>query len=137
MNLRQTALLIATAATMLAADGRRVINRIPVPGDYGWDYLRSDSDGRRLYVSHQREIIVIDLDSEKIIGKISEDEKAEVHGTAIDHKSGRGFISNTDPGSVTIFDLKTLAKVDKVRVGESCLTGRRDGCSQSTAAARE
>jgi DNA-binding beta-propeller fold protein YncE len=118
MNLRQTVLLIATAATMLAADGRRVIDRVAVPGDYGWDYLTSDSDGRRLYVSHQREIIVIDLDSEKIIGKISEDEKAEVHGTAIDHKSGRGFISNTDPGSVTIFDLKTLAKVDKVRVGD-------------------
>jgi DNA-binding beta-propeller fold protein YncE len=118
MNLRQTGLLIATVATMLAADGRHVINRIPVPGDYGWDYLTSDSDGRRLYVSHQHEIVVIDLDSEKIVGKIPENEKAEVHGTAVDHKSGRGFISNTDPGSVTIFDLKTLAKVDKVRVGD-------------------
>jgi DNA-binding beta-propeller fold protein YncE len=118
MNLRETVLLIATVATMLAADGRHVINRIPVPGDYGWDYLTSDSDSRRLYVSHQREVVVIDLDSDKIVGRIPEDEKAEVHGTAVDHKLGRGFVSNTDPGSVTIFDLKTLAKIDKVRVGD-------------------
>jgi DNA-binding beta-propeller fold protein YncE len=31
---------------------------------------------------------------------------------------GRGFISKTDPGSVTIFDLKMLAKIDEVRVGD-------------------
>jgi len=118
MNLRQTGLLLVTVGAALAAEGRHVINRISVPGDYGWDYLTSDSDGRRLYVSHQREMVVIDLDSGKIVGRIPEDEKAEVHGTAIDHKSGRGFISNTDPGSVTIFDLRTLAKIDKVRVGD-------------------
>lgn len=111
-------LLAAAVTTMLAADGRRVTNRIPVPGDYGWDYMTSDSDGRRLYVSHQREVVVIDLDLDKIVGKIPEDEKSEVHGIAIDRKLGRGFVSNTDPGSVTIFDLKTLAKIDKVRVGD-------------------
>src|SRR5207247_2225960 len=41
-----------------------------------------------------------------------------LHGVAVASELGRGFISATDPGSVTIFDLKTLAVIDKVRVGD-------------------
>jgi hypothetical protein len=32
-----------------------LIKKIPVPGDYGWDYLTADSESRRLYVSHDKE----------------------------------------------------------------------------------
>jgi DNA-binding beta-propeller fold protein YncE len=97
-----------------AADGYRLLKKIPIPGDYGWDYLTSDSETRRLYVSHDREVVVLDLDSGAIIGKIPGE---EVHGIAIARDLGRGFISCSDPGSVIIFDLKTLAVLDKVTVG--------------------
>src|SRR5579864_5989006 len=107
------ALLVVT--TLSAAGGRHLIKKIPVPGDYGWDYLTADSEGRRLYVSHDKEVVVIDLDSQAIIGKIP---GSDVHGIAVVRDLGRGFISATDPGSVTIFDLKTLAVIDKVAVGE-------------------
>jgi len=106
-------LLVVT--TLSAAGGRHLIKKIPVPGDYGWDYLTADSEGRRLYVSHDKEVVVIDLDSQAIIGKIP---GSDVHGIAVVRDLGRGFISATDPGSVTIFDLKTLAVIDKVPVGE-------------------
>lgn len=109
-------MLIAGASTMLAApSGRHVIKKISISGDYGWDYLTADSEGRRLYVSHDREVVVVDLDSDAIIGKIP---GSHVHGIAVVHELGRGFISASDPGSVTIFDLKTLAVVGKVRVGD-------------------
>jgi YVTN family beta-propeller protein len=107
--------MIVGATTMLAAtDGQHVIKKILVPGDYGWDYLTADTEGRRLYVSHDKEVVVIDLDSETIVGNIP---GSDVHGIAVVRELGRGFISATDPGSVTIFDLKTLAVIGKVTVG--------------------
>lgn len=102
------------AAALAAAGGRHLIKRIPLPGDYGWDYLTADTEGRRLYVSHDREVVVLDLDSGAIVGKIP---GSDVHGIAVVRELGRGFISATDPGSVTIFDLKTLAVLGKVTVG--------------------
>jgi len=102
-------------ATLMAASGYHLINKISIPGDYGWDYLTADSEGRRLYVSHDKEVVVIDLDSGKTVGKVP---GSDVHGIAVVRELGRGFISASDPGSVTIFDLKTLAVIGKVLVGE-------------------
>ena len=112
--IRGLGLFVALATAMLAADDYRLIKRIPIPGDYGWDYLTADTEGRRLYVSHDREVVVLDLDSNAVIGKIP---GKSVHGIAIAREFGRGFISCSDPGSVVIFDLKTLAVVDRVPVG--------------------
>jgi hypothetical protein len=47
----------------LAQGGRHPIQKIPVPGDYGWDYLTADMEGRRLYVSHDQEVVLLDFDS--------------------------------------------------------------------------
>lgn len=111
---RTLMLFSVLAASLLAQGGRHLIKKIAVPGDYGWDYLTADTEGRRLYVSHDKEVVVLDLDSGVILGKIP---GSDVHGIAVVRELGRGFISATDPGSVTIFDLKTLAVIDKVTVG--------------------
>lgn len=103
-------------STIAAAAGYRVLKRISIPGDTGWDYITADSQGRRLYVPHGVEVVVLDLDSGNIVGKIAG--QRSLHGVAVAPDSGRGFISASDPGSVTIFDLKTLAIIDKVRVGD-------------------
>ena len=114
MNAQWLTLLIVAAAILTAAGGRHVIKKISIPGDYGWDYLTADTEGRRLYVSHDKEVVVINLDTEAIVGKVP---GSDVHGIAVVHELGRGFISASDPGSVTIFDLKTLAVIGKVTVG--------------------
>jgi DNA-binding beta-propeller fold protein YncE len=108
-------LFLILLATLSAAGGYHLLKIIPIPGDYGWDYLTADSEARRLYVSHDKEAVVLDLDSGAIIGKIP---GSDVHGIAVVREFGRGFISATDPGSVTVFDLKTLAVITKVAVGE-------------------
>jgi DNA-binding beta-propeller fold protein YncE/cytochrome c5 len=105
-----------TSSTVATVSGYHVVKRISIPGDTGWDYITADSDGRRLYVPHGIEVVVLDLDSGAIVGKIAG--LKGVHGVAIAREFGRGFISATDPGSVTIFDLKTLAVIDKLRVGD-------------------
>jgi DNA-binding beta-propeller fold protein YncE len=109
-------LLLAIAPLLISAGGYHVIKRIPIPGDTGWDYITADTTGRRLYVPHGIEVVVLDLDSGATLGKVTGLKGA--HGVAVAPEFGRGFISATDPGSVTIFDLKTFAVIDKVRVGD-------------------
>src|SRR5207244_2163336 len=101
------AMSAALTSTVAAAGGYRIAKRISIPGDAGWDYVTADSEARCLYVPHGIEVIVLDLDSGAIVGKIPD--QRGLHGVATDRQLGRGFISATDPGSVTIFDLKTLA----------------------------
>jgi hypothetical protein len=113
---RSLALLTLLSAAAGAAGGYHVIKKIPIPGDAGWDYVAADSDARRLYVSHDTEIVVLDLDSGAIVGRITGG--PNMHGVAVAPEFGRGYISVTNPGSVVIFDLKTLAKIGEVRVGD-------------------
>lgn len=115
-RVRLLALLAALASSLAAADSYHAIRRITIPHDSGWDYITADTQGRRLYVPHGTEVVVLDLDSGAIAGSITG--LKGVHGVAIAWKFGHGFISATDPGSVTMFDLKTLAVLGKVRVGD-------------------
>jgi mono/diheme cytochrome c family protein len=108
---------VGPTSTVAAARGYHVIKRISISGDTGWDYITADSEGRRLYVPHGIEVVVLDLDSGAIVGKVAG--LKGVHGVAIAKEFGRGFISATDPGSVTIFDLKTLTVIDQLRVGDN------------------
>ena len=119
-NLRIEGLLVSGIALVLAAGlaaaRYHVAKRISIPGGTEWDYITADTDGRRLYVPHGSEIVVLDLDTGATVGRIAGPK--DVHGVAIARDLGRGFISATDPGSVTVFDLKSLAVIEKVRVGD-------------------
>ncbi len=111
------AVLVAILAASAAAQGGyHLLKKIPIAGDGGWDYVAADSAARRLYVSHDTEIVALDLDSGSVVGQISGG--PDMHGAAFAPEFGRGFISVTNPGSVVIFDLKTLEKITEVRVGD-------------------
>ena len=110
-------MLLGCLSLVTAAAGEyHTVKRISIAGDTGWDYITADSSARRLYVPHGVEVVVLDLDSGATVGKIAGLKGA--HGVAIAPEFGRGFVDATDPGSVTIFDLKTLSVIDKVRVGD-------------------
>lgn len=110
------ALVAALGFTSTVLAAYHVAKRIPIAGDGGWDYIAADTAARRLYVPHGTEVVVLDLDSSAVVGKVSG--LADVHGVAVAPEFGRGFVDATDPGSVTIFDLKSLAVISKVRVGD-------------------
>jgi DNA-binding beta-propeller fold protein YncE len=93
--------------------GYRVAREIPIGGEGGWDYLAMDPAARRLYVSHGTAVVVLDPDAGKKAGEI--DGLSGVHGIALAPELGRGFISNGRSSMVTIFDLKTLAKLGEVK----------------------
>jgi DNA-binding beta-propeller fold protein YncE len=115
---RFSALFVLVTTFSLAADpGYHLSNTYKLGGDGGWDYLAMDSSARRLYISRATHVIVIDADSGKPVGDIPD--TPGVHGIALAPELGRGFISNGREGTVTIFDLKTLKAITKVKAGEN------------------
>ena len=58
-------------------------------------------------------MIVLDLDSEKVVGEIAD--TPGVHGVAFVADLGRGFTSNGGDSSVTAFDTKTLKTLGKIK----------------------
>ncbi len=92
--------------------GFHVVGNIPLGGENGWDYLAVDAPARRLYVSHGIQVDVIDLKTEKPVGKVAD--TPGVHGIAVAPDLGRGFIAAGKANRVTIFDLKTLAVLGQV-----------------------
>jgi DNA-binding beta-propeller fold protein YncE len=109
-------LLLCVAAELNAADSK-LLKTIPVEGEGGWDYLIVDAKARRLYASHGDQVEVIDLETEKPVGVVT-DTKG-IHGIALAPDLNRGFTSNGRTSSVTTFDLKTLKKIDEVKVGKN------------------
>lgn len=110
------AVALALAVSSVGAAGYHILKMIAVPGDYGWDYASTDSEGRRLYIGHDKEVVVINLDSDTILGTVGGG--SDMHGAAVAREFGRGFISESNPGSVVIFDLKTLKRIAEVPVGK-------------------
>src|SRR5262252_2778503 len=93
--------------------GYKLVKTIPVGGEGGWDYVYVDSDARRLYISHGTHTVVMDADSHTVVGDIPETQG--VHGIAIAADLGRGFTSNGRSNDVTIFDLKTLKPIGRIK----------------------
>jgi YVTN family beta-propeller protein len=118
-GIMKTLILMFVCLSCLAAsamDGYQITKKIPVPGQGGWDYLAVDEGARRLYVSHGTQVEVLDVDSGTLVGKI--ENTPGVHGVAIAPELGRGFVSNGQAATVTIFDLKTLKKIGDVPTGK-------------------
>jgi len=103
---------LVTVVATFAAAGYHLLRTIPVGGTGGWDYLTVDEPGQRLFVSHETRVEVIDLASNSVSGKIPD--TPGVHGIALAPEEGRGFVSNGQASTVTIFDLKTLAAIAQV-----------------------
>ncbi len=82
----------------------------------GWDYLTMDSANRRLFISRETRVMVLDLDRGKVVGEIPD--TPGVHGIALAPELGRGFTSNGRSASVTIFDFKTLKVIGTVKTQE-------------------
>ena len=119
--MRFAALLVAflvLAAPVGAAEppasGHRVVTSFPVGGDGGWDYLVVDAASRRVFVSRGTHVAVVDADSGKVVGDIPGTEG--VHGIALAPEMKKGFTSNGRAGTVTVFDLGSLAATATIKV---------------------
>jgi DNA-binding beta-propeller fold protein YncE len=116
MNRTIAVTLLLTGMTLAAnAQHYKVSGQIPLGGEGGWDYLYADSPNRQLYVTHGTEVLIVDLDSDKVAGKITG--LQGIHGIAVAGDLNRGFISDGKDNAVVIFDLKSHAVLKKVTAG--------------------
>lgn len=104
-------------APLAAQTSYQFLREIPIGGTGGWDYVSTDSVARKLYLAHATQIVVVNLDENKITGTI--DNTPGVHGLAIAPELSRGFSSNGKENKVSIVDLATLKTLSKVKVGEN------------------
>jgi DNA-binding beta-propeller fold protein YncE len=108
-------LALSLSAIAQAGPGYKVAKTWKLGGEGGWDYLTVDNDGRRLFIARSTRVMVVDADSGKVLAEIPD--TPGVHGVALAPEFGRGFISDGGEDMVTIFDLKTLKPLNKVKVG--------------------
>jgi DNA-binding beta-propeller fold protein YncE len=88
-------------------------HKITIGGEGGWDFLEVDAANRRLYVTRGTHVVVVDLESEQVVGEIAD--TPGVHGVAFVADLGRGFTSNGGDSTTTVFDLKSLKTIGKVK----------------------
>jgi DNA-binding beta-propeller fold protein YncE len=108
------AAFVLNAGAGVSPSGYRLLKRITLTGENAWDYLSIDPYARRVYVTRDNHVAVLDADSGTVVGSVPNTHG--VHGVAIAPELGRGFTSNGRADSVTIFDLKTLRPIRTLKV---------------------
>jgi DNA-binding beta-propeller fold protein YncE len=98
-----------------AAGPYHFLKEIHIGGAGSWDYGTIDETGRRLYMTHGTEVVVIDIDKDEVVGKIAD--TPGVHGFTVAPELGLGFSSNGRENKAGIVDLKTLETKSKVDTG--------------------
>jgi DNA-binding beta-propeller fold protein YncE len=92
-----------------------------IGGDGGTDYLTAEPGTGRVFISRGTHVMVVDGNTGKVIGDIPDTPRT--HGIALVAKTNRGFTTNSGDSTVTVFDLKTLAPIRKVKIPTGGLDG--------------
>ena len=109
--------LIASVVVVAApqASGYKILKRMPVGGEGGWDYLIMDSGfAPALCGSGGTTFQVVDVTAGKVIGDIAIANTTNSHGLALATDLGKGFTSNGDANTVSVVDLKTMKATEVV-----------------------
>jgi len=95
----------------------KILKTTKLGGEGGWDTLTVDSNARRVYISRGTHVMVVDADTNAVVGDIPGTNG--VHGIAIVPSLGRGFTSNGRDNTVSVFDLKTLKVTQVIPTGKN------------------
>ena len=123
---RQSIFVLVMPIAMLSSPGlcpaqTFKVAKLSIGGDGGTDYLTAEPGTGRVFISRGTHVMVVDGTTGKLLGDIPDTPRT--HGIALASRSGHGFITNGGDSTVTMFDVKTLAVVKKIRVA----TGGTDG----------
>jgi DNA-binding beta-propeller fold protein YncE len=112
----QTAVLTAALVAPIAAQSPSFkVDKYDIKGDGGTDYVTVEPATGRVFVSRSTHMMVVDGATGRVVGDIPD--TPGVHGAGIATAEGHGFTTNGGDQTVTMFDLKTLAPIRKVKVG--------------------
>jgi WD40 repeat protein len=97
------------------------VDKVSIGGEGGTDYLTAEPGTGRVFVSRATHVMVVDGAAGKVIGDIPDTPRT--HGIALAPTSGHGFTTNGGDSTVTMFDLKSLAVIKKIKVPTGGLDG--------------
>src|ERR1700688_852663 len=97
------------------------VEKFDIKGDGGTDYVAVEAATGRVYVSRGTHMMVVEGPTGKVLGDIMN--TPGVHGAGIATKANHGFTTNGGDSTVTMFDLKTLAVIKKIKVPNGGLDG--------------
>jgi len=106
---------LTLAATSTAYAQQFSVQKFDIKGDGGTDYVAVEAATGRVFVSRATHMMVVDGATGKVVGDIPN--TPGVHGAGIATKAGHGFTTNGGDETVTMFDLKTLAEIKRIKVG--------------------
>jgi YVTN family beta-propeller protein len=107
-------LAVMTASSAAQAPAFRA-QKFDIKGEGGTDYIAVEPATGRVFISRGDHVMVVDA-AGKVLGDIQN--TPGVHGAAFATKAGHGFTTNGGDGTVTMFDLKTLAALKQIKVGQ-------------------
>ena len=108
-------LILAVLAS--AASGYHILKKIPiVTGEGTWDFGTIDGPGRRLFLAHETQVEVLNVDTGELISTIPDTKGA--HGIALAPELNHGFISNGTSATVTMFDMHALKRLADIPAGD-------------------
>jgi DNA-binding beta-propeller fold protein YncE len=92
-----------------------ITNTFHIKSGGGYDYTTVDSLSDNLYLSHGTQVNIVNKTTGDSIGVIPTEK--DVHGIALVHALGKGYISNGGANSALVFDLKTNQVLGHVPTG--------------------
>ena len=112
------AMMILTAGLSNAQNkaAYHISNTFAIKGGGGYDYMTVDPASEKLYVSHGSQVNVLNKITGDSLGVIKTDK--DVHGIALVHALGKGYISNGTLNKVLVFDLATNKILKYVPTGK-------------------
>ncbi len=115
-----TALAFLSAASLAAPGVGHAqtfkAEKFDIKGEGGTDYVAVEAATGRVFVSRATHMMVVEGATGKVLGDIPN--TPGVHGAGIATKAGHGFTTNGGDMTVTMFDLKTLAVIKRIMVGD-------------------
>ena len=97
------------------------VDKYSIGGEGGTDYVTAEPGTGRVFVSRGTHVMVVDGATGKVIGDIPDTPR--MHGIALVAKSNHGFTTNGGDSTVTMFDLKALVPIRKIKVASGGLDG--------------
>ena len=113
-----TLICVSAVASGLAQNksAYRIAGTFPIHSAGGYDYLTVDSASDKLYISHGSQVNILNKNSGDSLGVVKTEK--DVHGIALVHALGKGYISNGSLNKVLVFDLATNQVLKYVPTGK-------------------
>lgn len=109
--------IVGTLALALAGSAsaqKFTMQKWNIGGEGGTDYLVAEPGTGRVFVSRGTHVMVVDGPTGKVLGDIGDTPR--MHGIAFSAKANHGFTTNAGDSTLSMFDLKTLQVIKKIKV---------------------